>query len=1077
MRIVHISDLHLRDKQIEDQRLLIDPFLEHLIGLHQQTAVDLIVFSGDLTFSSQANEYSLAKSHFLSLLTDRLSLSNSRVVLVHGNHDNDIARIDPFQETGLRGGLKSSSDINKLIDDKELLQLALRRRDAWLNFTREWYSGCPDVIFGDLERIHTLSIEGATVSVAALDSAWRATGEPDDVDRAHLVVGDRQWRRAFEAVVSSDIRLVTMHHPLDWLAEFERPSLEAAMRRVADILLTGHVHLADTSGIQSGPDGFIHSVAGSLFQGREMPNSYCVLDVDINRRTVTSHTYAYQELRSSFAVDESRHEGGTATFPLNVRTAGEIAECNTDPALDRAQIDAAGRRLAALRLRTLVQVRDDPAESVHHAITMAREFLADPVLLPLPFDRWIATESLDATAAKELDLDDLVEYQGVLVLGGDGASGVSSTIDYLCLLKAQAAPEPVLPLRVKGPLRSPRRPVWQAIRRELLDLNFQGDLGDGAKLPRSVIGLEGMEKGRHVDMQRIAEEIGAEAGSQFIWGCQSEEAEKISDLLSERGIEHRLAFLGKFGRSQIRALVSKLGHKDPDSVVARVSEMIAREGIARTPMMLNALVAVVVQQPTFALNENETSVLQEYVDLLLGRGRLEDSRTGLDYRSREFLLSELAGHMVVSETGFLPRANVEEFFAHQFGLLGWNERVSHFIDALISSHVLAERGGEVFFRHRSLIELFAAKHFIEDPAFREHISADLSGFATVVTHAASLMRTDLELLREVLALLPKPATGSPGEYFARISVEHGWADVEELLVDAEHELGLTRTDPAVGDPHDENSNERSTDIARQRHLEEEFDAEREESVLDEMWNRFANRPTRDAAKPMVLSEMSSGAKYRYLLRFTSSTLRVSELVKDPSMKVEALGLLLGHWADYAALLATWEQENGILRESLSDFFGREDGADPAEYGELIDRVVLMLPVITAWSTMQQSLSSTKLALAIEELGNSDDFLKSSGQSLMLAALVGSVRPKGWTEIVKLVYENHRSNRVIRESIRFILDTAYASLIDDVDASRRSEEILSEITCGRGRTPADKARRARYAQGLREFRSARSLKGK
>ena len=56
---------------------------------------------------------------------------------------------------------------------------------------------------------------------ACFDTAWRATGESDNVDRNKLILGERHINKAIAAIETADIKIAMLHHPLNWLAEFD----------------------------------------------------------------------------------------------------------------------------------------------------------------------------------------------------------------------------------------------------------------------------------------------------------------------------------------------------------------------------------------------------------------------------------------------------------------------------------------------------------------------------------------------------------------------------------------------------------------------------------------------------------------------------------------------------------------------------------------------------------------------------------------------------------------------------------------------------------------------------------------
>jgi predicted phosphodiesterase len=55
-------------------------------------------------------------------------------------------------------------------------------------------------------------------------------------------MGERQVLEAVEHARGMDLVLVLMHHPLYWLADFDKAAVEPLLASHADVVLHGHVH-------------------------------------------------------------------------------------------------------------------------------------------------------------------------------------------------------------------------------------------------------------------------------------------------------------------------------------------------------------------------------------------------------------------------------------------------------------------------------------------------------------------------------------------------------------------------------------------------------------------------------------------------------------------------------------------------------------------------------------------------------------------------------------------------------------------------------------------------------------------
>src|ERR1019366_8762889 len=72
----------------------------------------------------------------------------------------------------------------------------------------------------------------------------RAPAPPSDchcITRASII-GEPQVYDALSQIADAELRIVVVHHPFDWLSEFDRNRTEARLGRDCHFILCGHVH-------------------------------------------------------------------------------------------------------------------------------------------------------------------------------------------------------------------------------------------------------------------------------------------------------------------------------------------------------------------------------------------------------------------------------------------------------------------------------------------------------------------------------------------------------------------------------------------------------------------------------------------------------------------------------------------------------------------------------------------------------------------------------------------------------------------------------------------------------------------
>ena len=230
---------------------------------------------------------------FFGSLLDDLGLDAGRLCIVPGNHDVDRGR-QKYMYNGVRSSLTSQRDIDEFLgQDIERVQL-MERQSAFREFR--------DLLMVDghlteskegLARVRHFDLNGFRVCVLELNSAWLS----GDKDRPRsLVVGERQVIGALTLAesISPHLTVALVHHPMDWLAEFDRSAYSIRMVPQVDFVHSGHLHAPQASIMLMPGAQCLHLVAGSSHENRHYRNSYNLLEYDIGKATCRTRQFEYQ---------------------------------------------------------------------------------------------------------------------------------------------------------------------------------------------------------------------------------------------------------------------------------------------------------------------------------------------------------------------------------------------------------------------------------------------------------------------------------------------------------------------------------------------------------------------------------------------------------------------------------------------------------------------------------------------------------------------------------------------------------------------------------------------------------------
>jgi hypothetical protein len=291
MTWLHLSDLHLRaGNEVDelDRDIVLKTFfsdLEQQIS-NKDLKFDCIFFSGDIAFSGKTDEYDLAMTSFFDPLLAITRVPKSKLFVVPGNHDVDWDRMDRIVTAGMRETLKTRRDVNEFLRPGKDRNREFSKFDAYGKFVRSYFDGSFD--FSSDKYFYTIrfDVQGCTIAVMGLNTAWMSACYQNSAakpqDQGKLLIGDFQLQQALKETEGANLRIVTLHHPVDWLNEdIERFQVERQIEAKCHFILHGHWHNAKFYYKDSNSGQAIFIPAGALYQGLERPNGYNFVQLDL----------------------------------------------------------------------------------------------------------------------------------------------------------------------------------------------------------------------------------------------------------------------------------------------------------------------------------------------------------------------------------------------------------------------------------------------------------------------------------------------------------------------------------------------------------------------------------------------------------------------------------------------------------------------------------------------------------------------------------------------------------------------------------------------------------------------------
>lgn len=282
--LLHLSDIHIKSAQ--DQVLERGEDIAKCLYSSLPSASHVfIIISGDIAYSGDADQYAAAKSFFNEILDaiKKEKLVPVSFILTPGNHDCDFTL-----NNGTRKILvKSLEEADSPEIDDSIIDTCTAIQQSFFDFR--------DSLEGDAEddklwRSSQFEVEGKIIRFECLNVSW-VSKIKEDPGRLYFPV-DRYLKKSSPTV---DVRLVILHHPLNWFGQSMYRPFRSFVRQLADIVITGHEHQGNVGIIQEADSDTSAFVEGCVLQGEQdlSNSSFNIVNLDLELGQFASNRYAW----------------------------------------------------------------------------------------------------------------------------------------------------------------------------------------------------------------------------------------------------------------------------------------------------------------------------------------------------------------------------------------------------------------------------------------------------------------------------------------------------------------------------------------------------------------------------------------------------------------------------------------------------------------------------------------------------------------------------------------------------------------------------------------------------------------
>ncbi len=291
---LHLSDFHFEGNGNWRQRLSLTKLLSDVISKLPAEGLtpDLVFLTGDVANCGKPHEYAQAQEFFHEIQQVLGGPTKANWFLCPGNHDVDRDYINDSNR--YTRDTFSSKNADDLFGNPHTWETVTQRQIGFLDFTglflgreRQWTRFRP-------WATDFITVNGVKIAVCSFNSAFLSQ---DDNDKGRLMISAYQLENALQAAKNGDPDFVfaLVHHPMDFLKDFDSQQLEQALTRKEGIhfLLRGHLHTAAASAIMTPSHCVFQFAAGAAYKNTPEGFSISVGRISTERQIVELHVWKF----------------------------------------------------------------------------------------------------------------------------------------------------------------------------------------------------------------------------------------------------------------------------------------------------------------------------------------------------------------------------------------------------------------------------------------------------------------------------------------------------------------------------------------------------------------------------------------------------------------------------------------------------------------------------------------------------------------------------------------------------------------------------------------------------------------
>lgn len=283
--MLHLSDIHIKNST----NPALDRYKEigaTLFSVIPDAEALFIVITGDIAYSGSTEEYALA-TLFINNLIGHIKKTSEipiHTVMVPGNHDGEFKKTGNVRATLIE---KVREKGEPFIDDEVIDQCTAPQKNY---FAFECQFTDSSLVHNDpLWKEYRFDIKDKTIAFSAINASWMSQ-VPEEPGK--LIFPVKRYSALHNQEAS--IRVILLHHPLNWYAQETYHPLRNLCHSYFQIIMTGHEHTTSTNiTTDSSNNQFVNLEAGALVAEHGNSSNFSVVTIDLEKNRFAKEGFSW----------------------------------------------------------------------------------------------------------------------------------------------------------------------------------------------------------------------------------------------------------------------------------------------------------------------------------------------------------------------------------------------------------------------------------------------------------------------------------------------------------------------------------------------------------------------------------------------------------------------------------------------------------------------------------------------------------------------------------------------------------------------------------------------------------------